>query len=403
MKIAVWHNLPSGGAKRALYNQTKELLARGHEIECWTLVCSTESYLPMSSLVPVHVIDYPQPFSLMHKYMPKLLDLFQKGFCSITSLKSISRRCARQINNGGFDILFSANCKYQAAPPIARYTDLSSVLYSQEPYRKFYEPGLCEPWIQLNDPKIRMPKTTRPVFHAKKRMTEELRNVRAFDKVLANSEYSRNKMNKVYGIETEVCYMGIDTDFFRNTGEEREYFLLGVGAIQPHKRIDLAIAAVSMLTQPRPVLLWIGNMSSPAYTGYLRKLAASLNVDFRPLVMASDSELLSYMSRATLMIHTAKFEPFGLAPLEASACGTPVVAIAEGGARETIKPGINGLLVESTEPQAFADTLQSLLKDRPLIRQMSMNAPAYVAENWSWTKSVDQLEKILQNSLQTHH
>ncbi len=396
MKIAVWHNLPSGGAKRALYNQVKELLARGHEIECWTPISSVRSYLPLEDLVPVHVINYPPPFSIIHKYMPKLLDLFQKGFCSVISLKSISRRCASQINNSHFDVLYSANCRYQAVPPIARYIKIPSVLYSQEPYRRFYEPRLCDPWLKSDDPRNPVPKTVKPIYHKVKRMKEEQLNARAFNKVLVNSNYSKNKINKAYGVTPEVCYLGVDTNIFRNTGSPRENFILGVGSIQPHKRIDLAIKSVSLLNGKKYPLVWIGNLSSGSYVRYLKKLARSLSVDFQLKIMVSDRELIDYMNRALIMINTAKFEPFGLALLEANACGAPAVAVAEGGVRETIKPGINGLLVESTDPIEIANTMQGLFDDQHFLDEITRKSPLYVQENWSWTKSVDQLEKNLQ-------
>src|SRR5713101_1423560 len=57
MKIAVWHNLPSGGGKRALYYHVRGLVERGHEITSWSLDTADQSYLPLSEFAPEHVVS----------------------------------------------------------------------------------------------------------------------------------------------------------------------------------------------------------------------------------------------------------------------------------------------------------------------------------------------------------
>jgi glycosyltransferase involved in cell wall biosynthesis len=55
----------------------------------------------------------------------------------------------------------------------------------------------------------------------------------------------------------------------------------------------------------------------------------------------SDENIVELLNRAAVMVYSARLEPFGLAPLEANACATPVVAVAEGGVRESIRNGVN--------------------------------------------------------------
>ena len=379
MKIAVWHNLPSGGGKRALYSFVKELSARGHHIECWTPVTSNQAYLPLDKLVPVHVVDYKQPFSFLNKSFPKYLDLFQKSFCIISSLRDISKQCAEEINRHNFDVLLSANCRYQAVSPIARFVKIPSVLYSQEPYRRFYEENVF---------------SAKPVFRKGIRSQEEKTNARNFSKILVNSKYSKKRIDEIYGVESEVCYLGVDTKFFHNATDLRENFFIGVGAFQAHKGIDFAIECISRLPEPRPPLVWVGNLISNDYLDYLRGLAKSLNVDFQPRIMVSDPDLVSLLARARLLLYTSHNEPFGLAPLEAGACETPVVAVAEGGVCETVQNDINGFLVERN-PESAAKRIQQLLADKMLAYQMGKNARKLVEKNWTFHQSVNRLEKIL--------
>src|SRR3954471_17385459 len=62
MRIAVWHNLPSGGGKRALYSQVAELILRGHSLESWTTDASDPDFLPLSELAPEHRMPFqPKP------------------------------------------------------------------------------------------------------------------------------------------------------------------------------------------------------------------------------------------------------------------------------------------------------------------------------------------------------
>ena len=78
---------------------------------------------------------------------------------------------------------------------------------------------------------------------------------------------------------------------------------------------------------------------------------------------------MNILNRAMLMIYTPRLEPFGFAPLEANACGTPVLAVAEGGVRETIVDGVNGLLVDD-DPRAMADAVTRLSNDREYARRL---------------------------------
>ena len=292
-------------------------------------------------------------------------------------MTAIAREAATQINTKQFDILFAANCRYQAAPPIARLTSMPAIFYCQEPYRAFHEAGIGSPLLMNRSRRIR----------------EEVKNAQTFDRILVNSEYSRSQIDKVYSVNSEVNYLGIDTDHFKPTGEARGDFILGVGAIQPHKRIELAIESIARLPTPRP-LVWIGNMCSKGYRRTLETLANKLGVKLTLLTGVPDADLVSYLSRARLFIYTSRLEPFGLTPLEANACGTPVVAVREGGMCETIKANINGYLCDVT-PTELASCMQKLLADPERIERLGISAREHTISEWSWSRSFEQLEKSL--------
>ncbi|HAS82220.1 MAG TPA: hypothetical protein DCS43_05985 [Verrucomicrobia bacterium] len=378
MRIAVYHNLPNGGAMRVLGEQCRLLMERGHVLECWVPVGASRHGLPSS--MPIHEVPYAGGWAILHRLMPSLLDRFQKIFCATGALEAMARRAGADINAKGFGLLFSGNCRYQAAPPIGRYVDIPSVLYAHEPYRPFHEPELVMPFTRLN---------------RACRVTSERANAAAFTRLLANSEFSRQRLQAAYGIMATVCYLGVDTERFSPTGERREAVVVGVGVVQPHKRIELAIEALACLpSDGRPPLHWIGAAGNPVYRRKLKWLARQRRVDLTFLHQVKDNELVSRLSRASLLICTARNEPFGLTPIEASACGTPVIGVGEGGFLETVIKGVNGELTEPTA-EALAQAIGKLLATPQKINQLGRSARQHVLKHWSWAGSITRLESLL--------
>src|ERR1700712_5602163 len=144
MKIAVWHNLPSGGGKRALYDHVSGLLRRGHTIEAWCPPTADRKFLPLNALVREHVVDlaWPAPKRFSDKWQ---LTLETKRL--LTAMDTHCRTCAEQIAAGSFDILFANSCMLLRTTSIGRFSPLPSVLYLGEPYRWLYEALPRLPWL----------------------------------------------------------------------------------------------------------------------------------------------------------------------------------------------------------------------------------------------------------------
>ena len=99
-------------------------------------------------------------------------------------------------------------------------------------------------------------------------------------------------------------------------------------------------------------------MISQAYLDKIQNLANKSDMIFELKHRITDAQLIDLLNRARIIIFTPPvLEPFGYAPLEANACGLPVIAVAEGGVRESIQDGINGLLVEH-EPRSMARAIE---------------------------------------------
>jgi glycosyltransferase involved in cell wall biosynthesis len=405
MRIAVWHNLPSGGAKRALYYHVRGLVEKGHSVEAWCPSSVDRSYLPLSNLIREHVLPIKIPHR--NKFMQRMPVLAESQGDQLRQARALDehcQKCAEEINRRDFDILFANSSVIHAVSSIGRYVKTKKVLYLQEPNRWLYEAG--EGGLRW----IAIPAASRTWMQPRYMLwflfdlirTQQLRvlarderlNASTFDVILVNSYFSRETLLRVYGLDSTVCYLGVDTKLFVNHQYPRENFVVSVGELDQHKNVELAINAISKIAAPRPRLVWIANRGAAWYYEKMRSLAESNKVSFVARASINDDELVDILNRATAMVYAPRLEPFGLAPLEANACGLPVVAVAEGGVRETIIDGVNGLLVQH-QPQMMAHAIQRLAHDKDLAARLSKNASNIAQEKWSVNAAVERLERQL--------
>jgi glycosyltransferase involved in cell wall biosynthesis len=167
---------------------------------------------------------------------------------------------------------------------------------------------------------------------------------------LADSQYVAGRIARYYNRQALVLYPPVDTAFFTPDGTQGESHFLVVSALVPYKRIDLAIAAARQLGVSLKI---VG--AGPDETRLLAM--AGPTVEF--LGTLDDEALRREYRRARATILPAE-EDFGIVPVEALACGRPVVAFARGGACETVTPGATGVLVDEPTPEAFADGLREV-------------------------------------------
>lgn len=409
LRIAVWHNLPSGGAKRALWDHVSGLIQLGHYVESWGPEVVDKNYLSLDKLCRNHVLPLaPSP----RRKSPKVLDWIENirhTKARIAAMRAHCAACAVEINQGGFDIVFVSSCVAMTVSPIARYVTPPKVLYLQEPNRRCYEALGESPWAGpkltnrfMSDSLARLTINSIRCQHMRVPMREEIDNATHYDRILANSFYSRESILRAYGLESEVCYLGIDTNFFHPTGEPVEKYIIGLGQLVRHKGAKLAIESLALIpAAQRPKLLWIGNAQGDVSAAELSDLAKKLGVEFELKIMVKDVELISYLSRAVAMIYTSRLEPFGLAPLEAGACGTPVIGLAEGGVRETVVTGENGLLVPAARPEMIASAIRKIIEDPELAARLRGKCREAVLARWKVSDAVERLEAALLDTLES--
>ena len=292
-------------------------------------------------------------------------------------------------------------CVYTYISYISLFSSIPTAIYLGEPYRLLYEAFPVNIWqsptFRFNFRNLNKFRHDFELTYARRvQVREEINAASAYDSILVNSLYSKESVMRAYGIEPRVCYLGIDNSKFMATKNQKEAYVVGLGKISDSKSADKAILAVSKIRKKhRPVIKWISNGYDKTYLDFITDLAKKSDVDFQPLVNIDDDELINVLSKAAVMIYTPKLEPFGLAPLEANMCGTYVIAIAEGGIRESIENNINGTLFIAFEAQDVANEIEKFITNLDFASQKGKIARIHTEDKWSFKTMGDNIEREL--------
>ncbi len=397
MKIAIYHNLPSGGAKRLLFEFTKRLHAH-HEVHIYTTSSANHDFCDLRPYVTAHHIYPFAPGRLLKSPYGRFNQLIRLS--DLKKLNHLEKQIAEAIRSEGFDAVLVQPCQIQNAPSLLRHlSDLPTVFYCHEPLRVLYESKPPRPYDQEDDFIRRVLDKLDPLkalFYWNLKYNDR-KNISAAKAILVNSIFNRGAVKKIYNVEPVVCYPGVDTNFFAPNQDGEENFILSVGSLTPLKGFDLIIRSLALLPeQHRPVFKIASNFVNPPEQAYIQSLAEQFGVKTEFQSGISDTALVTLYNRARFTIYTPIREPFGLVPIESMACGTPVIGVNEGGLMETILHGETGFLV-NRNPQEIADRIQTLLHQTKTRQQFGQKGRQYVLEKWTWERSTQQLEKILSN------
>jgi glycosyltransferase involved in cell wall biosynthesis len=185
----------------------------------------------------------------------------------------------------------------------------------------------------------------------RKYITRQLHQIRQWDRLsadrvdyfIANSQNVKNRIRKHYRRDAQIVYPPVDTEYFVPGSAVAGKYFLCAGRLVSYKRIDLAVKVCSKLQLPLIVA------GEGAEYKKLQALAGP-TVEFRGRV--DDAELRRLYQGCRAFIFPGE-EDFGIMPLEAQACGTPVIAYGKGGALETVIDGETGLFFECQEEDAL--------------------------------------------------
>lgn len=228
------------------------------------------------------------------------------------------------------------------------------------------------------------------------------------DAVIAECPQDADDLSEHYSAPRQrmrVVPCGVDCRLFHDVGRDRarrvlqlpgeQPILLQLGRLVPRKGVDDVIRSVAELRRRHAIdarLIIVGGDShipdevATPHLRDLRRIARDHAVeDVVQFVGQRGGDVLRYYySAADVFVTTPWYEPFGITPLEAMACGTPVIGANVGGIKFTVVDGQTGYLVPPRDHDAIADRAAGLLRDSRLRQQMSVQAAARVRAHFRW-------------------
>ena len=189
--------------------------------------------------------------------------------------------------------------------------------------------------------------------------------------------------------------------------DENDKIILQLGRMVPRKGVDNVIRSIPLLDDSlKQVKLLIvgGDTEVPDFNANkelkrLKDLATELNVAGQVIFIGSREreQLKVYYDAADVFVTTPWYEPFGITPLEAMACATPVIGSEVGGIKYSVVDGKTGFLVPPNAPKVLADRISLLLNNKDLLSNMGEWALKHVCANFTWEMVADQISEQYEN------
>ncbi len=266
----------------------------------------------------------------VQRYYRYLLPYFPRA------LQSLSVGCA--------DLLLSVS--HSVAKSVPREPSIPHVCYCLTPMRYLWEPEVYGPLLRRSI-RGRLLKIISGRLKA-----WDLATAGNVDHFVAISKTVQQRIARIYGRRSDLIYPGVDLDRYRPGPERRDDYYLVVSALVPQKRIDLAVAAFA---QSGRKLVVVGE--GPVAAALRRRGGDSIHF----LGRAGDPEIRGLYRRARALIFPG-IEDFGLVPVEAQACGCPVIAFGEGGATETVVEGESGFFFREACGESLNEAIRRFEK-----------------------------------------
>lgn len=175
----------------------------------------------------------------------------------------------------------------------------------------------------------------------------DARTASGVDAFVSNSSFVARRIQKVYGRKSSVIHPGIDIDKFQ-LREKKDDFYLAASRLVSYKKIDLLVEAFAKMPSKRLIVIGDG----PDF----KKIRSKATANVELLGYQPDDVLVDFLQRAKAFLFAAK-EDFGIVPLEAQACGTPVIAYGKGGVLDTVIADKTGLFFQEQTAGAVQNAI----------------------------------------------
>ena len=253
-----------------------------------------------------------------------------------------------QFDLSGYDVVLSSS--HAVAKGVLTHSNQLHIAYVHTPIR--YAWDLYHQYLRESGLDCGLKGMLAKYFLHKIRLWDAV-SANRVDHYVANSRYISRRIEKIYSKPSDVIYPPVDVDKF-TLREDKEEFYLTASRMVPYKKIDLIVEAFS---QTDKKLVVVGDGPDMAKI----KSKAGKNVEL--LGFADDEAMRDLMGRAKAFVFAAE-EDFGITPVEAQACGTPVICFGRGGARETVIDGESGLYFMEQNVKELLDAVAKFEQNR---------------------------------------
>lgn len=396
LRIAVYHNLHSGGAKRVTAEHLRRL-ASHHDVTLFTLSTADLAFAGADELPIDTVVEPYSASAYLRSPFGRLNPLIVMR--NLQHMDAVCKRVAGKIDAGNFDVALVHPCQMTQAPMVLNWLRTPSLYYCHELPRRLYEPEVQRPYKAHKARRALLDRYD-PI---RKRTLDALK---AWDydaatkatRIVANSQYTRSNVERAYRRNVDVCPPGVDAQSFQPRDLPRVPMVLSVGALTPNKGFDFIIQAVATIeATQRPDIRIISNYQEPQELTFLTALAAQQNVRVTFNNRVTEAELRDAYAQAGCLAYAPVREPFGLAALEAMAAGAPVVGVNEGGVRETIVDGVTGVLAPRNATE-FGQRIMEVLRNPERAGRFATAARKHVLSRFNWDTHMQLLERLLEET-----
>jgi hypothetical protein len=367
MKIAIFHNLPEGGAIKALegvVTTIKHRYSKDLRIDLYTI---GDRQVYKSRHINVERIAS----SHSHVQLKTPCDLLRKIHFLIFDLDKYHKKVANDINSKDYDICFVCHDHLTKSPHILRHIKHKKVYILHEPQREYYE----NIFLHINS----FRNLLGIILMYPIKIIDRI-NATFADIILVNSQYSKEVIKKVYKMDSMILYptLHINTQK-RSINNTRQPSIVLLGSLNKTKGIIQVLEYFRHYIRTETDIIIISNSSKNDIDQSLGKYKAS---HVRILHNPSDKKIKYIFTQARLAIFNYRFEPFGLSAIEAQLYGCEVIGRKEAGLQETIVDKQRQFLrLQDMEKQirdVFSNpTNNNTIHRRVLVRIVKMNRHNY--------------------------
>ena len=257
--------------------------------------------------------------------------------------------CAvEQFDLGQYDLIISSS--YAVAKGVLTGPNQLHICYCHSPMR--YAWDLQHQYLRESKIESSLKGVIARVFLHYLRMWDGINQARV-DHFIANSRFVQKRINKFYRRQAVVVHPPVDTERFFPTNKKSDYYL-AASRMVPYKMMGVIVEAFAKM--PDRELRMVGN--GPEF----RNISKRATPNVKMLYYQPDDVMVREMQGAKAFIFAAE-EDFGILPVEAQACGTPVIAYGRGGVRETVIAGKTGLFFDEQTPEAICASVEQFERD----------------------------------------